>query len=127
MRGEFVGVEGLQTSQDSKEGRGRGVQMPERGRQQTETRQSQATLPSPREGAASVEGRALRHRGEPMGALSPPYPTLTGDLLGGLGTWLEGQSSFQPSLTAGLRAAGAEAASRGGDMWGSGSSAEEAG
>lgn len=88
--------------------------MPERGRQQTETRQSQATLPSPREGAASVEGRALRHRGEPTGALSPPYPTLTGDLLGGLGTWLEGQSSFQPSLTAGLRAAGAEAASRGG-------------
>lgn len=34
-----------------------------------------------------------------MGALSPLYPTLTGGLLGRLGTWLEGQPSFQPSLT----------------------------
>lgn len=63
--------------------------MPERGRQQAETRQSQAMLPSPREGAASVEGRALWHRGDPtgaprpsaqVGALSPPYPTLTGSV-----------------------------------------------
>lgn len=66
-----IGIKGLQTSQDSKEGRGGGVQMPERRRQQTETRQSQAALPSPQEGAASIEGRALWHRGDPTGAPCP--------------------------------------------------------
>ena len=99
--------------------------MPGRGRQQTETRQSQATLSSRREGAASVEGRALWHRGDPTGAphpsarvgpLSPPYPTLTGGLLRRLGTWLGGQPSFQPSLTARPQAVGPEAASGEGCM-----------
>lgn len=59
----FIGIKGLQTSQDSKERKGRGVEVAEGGRQQTEMRQSQAMLPQPREGAASIEGRRFGTRG----------------------------------------------------------------
>lgn len=56
--------------------------MPENKREQTEMRQSQATLPSPQEGAAAMEGRALWQRGDPMGDSHPstrvgrPFPTV---------------------------------------------------
>lgn len=103
--------------------------MPERGRQQTEMRQSQATLPSPWEGAASVERRALGHRGDPtgaprpsarVGALSPPYPTLTGDVED-----LAGGSARLPAQPhRGRREQKRQAE---GHTWGSSGSAEEAG
>lgn len=44
--------------------------MPEGGRQQTEMRQSQATVPSPQEGAAATEGKALWHRDDPWEPLT---------------------------------------------------------
>lgn len=88
--------------------------MPEGGRQQTEMRQSQATVPSPQEGAAAIEGKALWHRDDPRepnpgtrgGHPSLQYPTLTQGLLGARGSvWLPAQPHCQ--------AAGAEMASRG--------------